>query len=87
MENFNFDWLDANYVANYKTPRLLPSDSPTVSPTAEQSDLTTRPAISAFRLADQPSSNCALPLLRLSNWDSTKLYNKDNPECIYYKFW
>ncbi len=36
--------------------------------------------------ADQPSGERALPLLRLSGWDSNKQYDKNNPECIHYDF-
>ncbi|KAH9231409.1 hypothetical protein K456DRAFT_1790676, partial [Colletotrichum gloeosporioides 23] len=35
---------------------------------------------------DQPSGDRTLPLLRLSDWDSTKQYDKKNPECIHYDF-
>jgi len=34
--------------------------------------------------ADRPNGERALPLLRLSGWDSRKKYDKNNPECIYY---
>ncbi|KAH8755113.1 hypothetical protein F5883DRAFT_504835 [Diaporthe sp. PMI_573] len=85
MEGLRFDWLDADVAVNYSIPGLLTSDSPRVSPAAEQSDVNARLATVA-KHADQPSGDCALPLLRLSNWDSNKLYDKDNPKCIHYDF-
>lgn len=36
--------------------------------------------------ANQPSGEHALPLLRLSNWESGKQYDKTNPVCIHYDF-
>lgn len=48
--------------------------------------LWSRPASPAAERADQPSGGHALPLLRLSGWDSEKQYNKHNPVCIYYNF-
>lgn len=86
MENLRFDWLGTDVALNYNTPGLLTSYSPRVSPATERSDLDTRLATSAIKHADQPSGDYALPLLRLSNWDSIKLYDKDNPECIHYDF-
>lgn len=85
MEDLRFDWLDANVALNHSTPGVLTFDSPRVSPAAERSDVNARLA-TAVKHADQPSGDFALPLLRLSNWDSTKLYDKYNPECIHYDF-
>ncbi|KAH8749368.1 hypothetical protein F5883DRAFT_581376 [Diaporthe sp. PMI_573] len=86
MEDLHFDWLDADVAVNYSTPGLLTSDSPRVIPAAKQSNLNARAAAPAVKHANQPSGDYALPLLCTSNWDSTKLYNKDNPECIHYEF-
>lgn len=86
METLHFDWLDAGVALNYSTPGLLTSDSPRFSPAAEYSDPNARLPTSAVKHANQSSGDCALPLLHLSDWDSTKLYDKDNPECIHYDF-
>jgi hypothetical protein len=53
------DLRDGQWASNYDNPMFLTSDSPvTGRPAAEQ--------------ADQPSGGQALPLLRLSGWDSEK---------------
>lgn len=35
---------------------------------------------------DQPSGDRVLPLLRLSDWNSIRQYDKNNPVCIHYDF-
>ncbi|KFY68606.1 hypothetical protein V496_00949 [Pseudogymnoascus sp. VKM F-4515 (FW-2607)] len=70
MANTDFDWLDGDYASNHRIPEFLTSDSPRASPAAEQ--------------VDQPSGEHALPLLRLSGWESDKQYDKNNPVCIHY---
>lgn len=79
MEDLNFDWLDGNSVSNYGTPELPSSDSPGIGPAAERAN-------SVAEQADQPSGERALPLLRLSGWESNKQYDKNNPEYIHYDF-
>jgi hypothetical protein len=75
MENTTFDWLDSDYSLNYGTPEVPTSSSPKASP-----------ASPAAERADQPSGGHALPLLRLSGWESEKQYDKSNPVCIHYDF-
>ncbi|KFX85965.1 hypothetical protein V490_09296 [Pseudogymnoascus sp. VKM F-3557] len=58
MANTDFDWLDGDYASDHRIPEFLTSDSPRASPAAEQ--------------VDQPSGEHALPLLRLSGWESDK---------------
>jgi hypothetical protein len=61
MENTAFDWPDNDYSLNYRIPDGQTSRSPRasqVSPAAER--------------ADQPSGEHALPLLRLSGWESER---------------
>ena len=80
MENIDFDWLDGNWASNYETPEFLTSDSPRAGTAAEQR------ASQAAERVDRPSSEHALPLLRLSGWESDKQYDKNNPVCIHYDF-
>ena len=71
--NMDNDLRDGQWASNYDNPVFLTSDSADpVSPAAEQ--------------ADQPSGGQALPLLRLSGWDSEKQYDKHNPVYIHYDF-
>ena len=79
MENVDFDWLDGNYALYYGTPRCSTSSSPRAGTAAEQ-------ASPAAERVDQPSGEHALPLLRLSGWESDKQYDKNNPVCIHYDF-
>jgi hypothetical protein len=79
MENTDFDWLDGNFDLNYRTPECSASGSPRASTTAEQ-------ASPAAERVDQPSGEHALPLLRLSGWESEKQYDKNNHVCIHYDF-
>jgi hypothetical protein len=75
MENTTFGWLDSDYSLNYRTPEAPSSSSPRArqaSPGAER--------------AEQPSGGHALPLLRLSGWESERQYDKSNPVCIHYDF-
>jgi hypothetical protein len=75
MENRSFDRLNSDHSLNYGTAVNPTSGGPSArlaSPAAEQ--------------ADQPSGGQALPLLRLSGWDSEKQYDKHNPVCIHYDF-
>ncbi|KAH6661717.1 hypothetical protein B0J14DRAFT_622130 [Halenospora varia] len=67
MENRPFDRLNSDHSLNYGTAVNPTSGGPSArqaSPAAEQ--------------ADQPSGGQALPLLRLSGWDSEKQYDKHN---------
>jgi hypothetical protein len=73
------DWLDGSWASNYDNPVFLTSDSPGTSTDAE-------PVSPVAEKADQPSGAQALPLLRLSGWDSEKQYDKHNPVCIHYDF-
>ncbi|OBR02107.1 hypothetical protein CH63R_14408 [Colletotrichum higginsianum IMI 349063] len=84
MENLTFDWLDEDCAISYETPEFPTSDSPRDGPAAEPS-LTPERAGSVPEQTGQPSGDRALPL-RLSNWSSTKQYDKNNPECIHYDF-
>ena len=79
MENIDFDWLDGNCALNYGSSECSTSGSPRASPAAEQ-------ASPAAERVDQPSGEHALPLLRLSGWESDKQYDKNNPVCIHYDF-
>ena len=75
MENTTFDWLDSGYSLNYRTPEVPTSSSPRASPASPVAER-----------ADPPSGGRALPLLRLSGWESEKQYDKSNPVCIHYDF-
>ncbi|KAH6702781.1 hypothetical protein BKA61DRAFT_560880 [Leptodontidium sp. MPI-SDFR-AT-0119] len=75
MENRPFSRLDSDHSLNYGTA---------VNPTS--GGLSARPASPTAKQADQPSGGQALPLLRLSGWDSEKQYDKHNPMCIHYDF-
>ena len=76
MENIDFDWLDSNCALNYGTPECSTSGASTA---AEQ-------ASPAAERVDQPSGEHALPLLRLSGWESDKQYDRNNPIWIHYDF-
>jgi hypothetical protein len=79
MENSNFDWQNGDFVLNYGTPEFLISGSPRTGPAAER-------AGPVAEQANHPSDENALPLLRLSDLESDKQYDKNNPECIHYDF-
>lgn len=79
MQDLKFDWLDGDCDLNYGTPVLPSPDSLGVGPAAERVSLMNKQT-------DQPSGERLLPLLRLSNWESNKRYDKANPECIHYDF-
>jgi hypothetical protein len=69
MESINLDWMnDPNLVPDLSTPELPIFDAPS-------------PATDRIDAADDEH---ALPLLRLSNWNRNKHYDKNNPECIHY---
>src|SRR6266536_1941090 len=68
MENTTFDWLDSEYSVNYRTQEVPTSSGPRASPASS--------ATPAAERADQPSGGHALPLLRLSGWESEKQYDK-----------
>jgi hypothetical protein len=76
MESIEFDWLNVDWASNHDP---FHSDSPRVGTAAEQASQV------AGRI-DQPSIEHALPLLRLSGWESDKQYDKTNPVCIHYDF-
>ncbi|WQF77118.1 hypothetical protein CDEST_02132 [Colletotrichum destructivum] len=80
MESLNFDWPDSNFAIHYGTPQYLTSDSTRVSPAAERASLV------AEQANDQSNDERALPLLRLSDWERTTQYDKNNPICIHYDF-
>ncbi|KAG4432225.1 hypothetical protein IFR05_012285 [Cadophora sp. M221] len=68
MENTTSDWLDGGDSLNNGTPEVPTSSrlrASQASPAAERADL--------------PNGEQALPLLRLSGWESKKQYNKSNP--------
>ena len=72
MEDVGFIWLDGDYALNYNAPDLLILGSPQVNPADSP----------AAEGADQLSGEHVRPVLRLSDWDSNKLYDKNNPQCI-----
>ena len=72
MEDFNFDWLDVDCILNCGTPEFLTSDSRRVGLAAERASPAADRASSVAEQADQPSGERALPLLRLSGWESNK---------------
>lgn len=74
MENISFDWHND---FNYGTPEF---------PTYSSSPLVELATSPATERADQPSGDSTLPLLRLGSWESSKQYDKNNPECIHYDF-
>ncbi|KAK2061324.1 hypothetical protein LY76DRAFT_614430 [Colletotrichum caudatum] len=86
MESLAFDWLDDDCAISYDTPDIPTSDSTNDGPAAEQPNSTVERAGSVPEQTDQPSGDRALPVLRLSDWSSTKQYDKNNPECIHYDF-
>jgi hypothetical protein len=69
------DLRDGQWASNYDNAVFLTSDSPVTGTDAE-------PVRPAAEQADQPSGGQALPLLRLSGWESEKQYDKHNPVCI-----
>lgn len=88
MESLTYERLDEDYAISYETPKFPTSatfDSRRDGPAAEPS-LTPERAGSVPKQTDQPSGDRAPPLLRLSDWNSTKQYDKNNPECIHYDF-
>jgi len=68
MENTPFNRLQSDHFLNYGNP---------VDPTFGGPDVLA--ANPAAEQADQLSGEQALPLLRLSGWDSEKQYDKHNP--------
>ena len=75
MENTPLDELNSDHSLSYGNVVNPTSDGPSncqAHPGAEP--------------ADQRSGGQALPLLRLSEWDSEKQYDKHNPVCIHYDF-
>ncbi|KZL85288.1 hypothetical protein CI238_12106 [Colletotrichum incanum] len=81
MESLTYERLDEDCAISYETPEFLTSatfDSRRDGPAAE-------PSLTPEQ-TDQPSGDRAPPLLRLSDWNSTKQYDKNNPECIHYDF-
>ena len=73
------DLCDGQWASNYDNSVFLTSDSPVNGTDAG-------PVRPASDQVDQPSGEQALPLLRLSGWDSEKQYDKYNPVCIHYDF-
>ncbi|KAL0929600.1 uncharacterized protein CTRU02_215498 [Colletotrichum truncatum] len=86
MAGPSFDWPDDGFTIGYEIPELPTYDFPTDGPIGGQPSSIADRAGSVVEQADQPSGNLALPLLRLTDWDSTKQYDKDNPVCIHYDF-
>ncbi|WYZ38365.1 hypothetical protein EsH8_III_000279 [Colletotrichum jinshuiense] len=86
MESIAFNWFDEDCAISCATPELPTSDSPRDGLAAEQPNSTAERVDSIAEQIDQPSGDRALPLLRLSDWDRTKQYDKNNPECIHYDF-
>uniref|UniRef100_A0A8H7NHL6 Uncharacterized protein n=1 Tax=Bionectria ochroleuca TaxID=29856 RepID=A0A8H7NHL6_BIOOC len=87
MEATNLDWLGDELTLDFGTPKL-PFDSPTAGPAANPR-ATPAPTPTGSQGAEQtepPSGERDLPLLRLSDWERDKQYDKSNPECIHYDF-
>ncbi|KAJ0335178.1 hypothetical protein COL154_013770 [Colletotrichum chrysophilum] len=85
MEALDLSSLDEEYSISHGIPEFLTSNSLREGPAAAQPSSTAEVG-SVAEQNDQPSGDRALPLLRLSDWDSTKQYDKKNPECIHYDF-
>ncbi|KAK1839853.1 hypothetical protein CCHR01_17529 [Colletotrichum chrysophilum] len=85
MEALDLSSLDEEYSISHGIPEFLTSNSLREGPAAAQPSSTAEVG-SVAEQNDQPSGDRALPLLRLSDWDSTKQYDKNNPECIHYDF-
>jgi len=78
MENIDFDLLGSDCASNDATPELSTSGGPKAGPAAEPQ------SSQAAERVGRPSSEHALPLLRLSSWESDKHYNKNNPVYMHY---